>query len=68
MPSIFEDVTKVERDMPPGTTLLHKPTGVQYIIGAKYKVSEFWIMRVRPAGRTTVPARQIVKDFEVVSE
>jgi hypothetical protein len=66
--SAREACDAVRTNMPPGTTLLHRPTGKQYVIGSKYGMRDFWLMAVGETKKGLVPARTIANEFEVIPE
>ena len=63
--SAREAVSFVRSNFPPGTKLRRKSSGDLYMIGEKYRISEFWMMSLSESRRGIVPATQIVSEFEL---
>ena len=70
MPSVKTEIAVkfVQENMPPGTTIRNVLTRKVYVIGAKYRNTDFWVMSLNPPEKGLLHAQSIKLQFEVVED
>jgi hypothetical protein len=58
-------VRYVQSNMPPGTTVRGISDGCLYVVGEKFRLSEFWVMRINPPEKGLVHAITLKARFEI---